>query len=104
MAWSEHNDGKNRVHCFTKAVTFKHTTTLFSLSNHYILSREWLLLTNYHSSHMGLKSVRCDRAVDYEGSSLYSEVFKSVKPSELYILSRGKGHGLRPRPFPQLRM
>ena len=32
---------------------FKHTTTLFSLSDHYILSREWevivdLVQTNYH--------------------------------------------------------
>ena len=31
-------------------------------------------------------------------------VLSQLKPSELYILSCGKGHGLRPRPFPHLRM
>ena len=31
-------------------------------------------------------------------------VLSRLKPSELYILSFGKSHGLRPRPFPQLRM
>ena len=58
----------------------KHTTTLFPLSDHYILSREWRAIvdqvqTNYHGRPMVLYSVRCDRAVDYEGSSLWSEVF-----------------------------
>ena len=28
---------------------------------------------------MVLKSVRCDRAIDYDGSSLWSGVYKSVK-------------------------
>ena len=50
-------------------MSLKHTTTLFPLSYHYILSREWrvfddLLQTNYHGRSMVLKSVRCDRAVD----------------------------------------
>ena len=31
-------------------------------------------------------------------------VLSQLKPSELYFLSCGKGLGLRPRPFPQLRM
>ena len=31
-------------------------------------------------------------------------VLSQLKPSEHYILSCGKGLGLRPRPFPQLRM
>ena len=31
-------------------------------------------------------------------------VLSQAKPSEFYILSCGKDHGLRPRPFPQLRM
>ena len=31
-------------------------------------------------------------------------VLRQLKPSELYILSHGKSLGLRPRPFPQLRM
>ena len=58
----------------------KHTTTLFSLSDHYILSREWRVIvdqvqTNYHGRPVVLKSVRCDRAVDNEGSSLWSDVF-----------------------------
>ena len=61
-------------------VLLKHTTTLFSLSDHYIVSREWrvtvdLEQSNYHGKPMVLKSVRCDRAVDYEGSSLCSDVF-----------------------------
>ena len=59
---------------------FKHTTTLFSLSDHYILSREWRAIVeqvqnNYHGGPMVLKSVRCDRAVDYEGYSLCLDVF-----------------------------
>ena len=61
-------------------LTLKHTTTLFSLPDHYMLSREWrvivdLLQTSYHGSPIVLKSVRCDRTVDYEGSSLCSNVF-----------------------------
>ena len=31
-------------------------------------------------------------------------VLSQLKSSELYILSCEKGHGLRPRPFSQLRM
>ena len=58
----------------------KHTTTLFALSDHNILSRESRVIvdpiqTNYHGRLMVLKSVKCDRAVDYEGTSLYSGVF-----------------------------
>ena len=58
----------------------KHTTTLFSLSNRYILSREWRIIvdqvqTYYHGRPMVLKLVRCGRDVDYEGSSLCSDVF-----------------------------
>ena len=67
------------VQANTPSSPLKHTTTLFSLSDHYILSWEWrvianLVHTNYHGGHMALKSVRCDRAVDYEGSSLWSNV------------------------------
>ena len=56
----------------------KHTTTLFSLSDHYILSREWRVIvdqehTNYHGRPIAL--VMCDRAVDYDGSSFWSDVF-----------------------------
>ena len=59
---------------------YLHTTTLFSLFDHYILSREWRVIvdqvqTNYHGRPMVLKSVRCDQAVDYDGSSLWSDVF-----------------------------
>ena len=61
-------------------IPLKHTTTLFSLSDHDILSREWRVIvnqvqTNYHGGPMVLKSVRCDQAIDYEGSSLLSDVF-----------------------------
>ena len=56
-----------------------HTTTFFVLSDHYILSREWKVVvdqvqTNYHARPMVLYSVTCDRVVDYEGSSLWSDV------------------------------
>ena len=69
---------------------------------HSNISREWrvivdLVQTNYHGRPIVLLSVRCDRAVDYDGSSLWSDV-------ELYILGCGKKPGLRPRSFPQLRM
>ena len=55
---------------------------------------------------MVLKSVRCDRAVDYEGSFrwMFGCDLSQLKPSELYILSFEKDLGLRPRPFLQLRM
>ena len=61
-------------------VKLKHTTTLFALFNHYILSREWRVIvdqvqTNYHGRLTALQSVRYDRAVDYEGSSLFSDVY-----------------------------
>ena len=55
---------------------------------------------------MVLLLVRCDRAVDYEGSSLsdYGRMCFKLKPSELYILSCGNGLGFWPRRFPQIRM
>ena len=58
----------------------KHTTTLFSLSDHDILSRERRVIvdqvqTNYHGRPVVGLSVRCDRSVDYEGYSLWSDVF-----------------------------
>ena len=58
----------------------KHTTTSFSLSDRYILSRGWRVIvdqvqTNYHGRPMVLKLVRCGRDVDYEGSSLCLDVF-----------------------------
>ena len=51
------------------------------LSGHYILSREWrvivdLVQINYHGRPVVLKSVRCNRAVDNEGSSLCSGVIQ----------------------------
>ena len=56
----------------------KHTTTLFSLSDNYILSPEWRLFvdqvqTNYHGMPNGIGQMVL--AVDYEGSSLWSDVF-----------------------------
>ena len=61
-------------------LVLKRTTTLFALSDHYILSREWRVIvdqvqTNYHGRPMVLQSVRCDRVVGYEGFSLWSDVF-----------------------------
>ena len=61
-------------------VILKHTTTLFSLSDHYILCRDWRLIvdlvqTIYHGRSTVSKSVRCDSAVDYEGYLLWSDVF-----------------------------
>ena len=57
-------------------------------TRHCILSREWrvivdLVQTNYHGMPMVLKSVGCNRAVDHEGSSLCTDVFKSVKTLEV---------------------
>ena len=51
--------------------TFKTHHTLFALSDHYILSREWRVIvdqlqTYYYGRPMVLYSVRCDRVVDYE--------------------------------------
>ena len=59
----------------------KHTTTLFSLSDHDILSREWRVIvhevqTDYHGRPMVLYAVKGDRTVDYEGFSLWSDVFQ----------------------------
>ena len=71
---------RNKMYEIWSNVYLKHTTTLLSLSDYYILSREWrvivdLVQTNYCDRPFVLKSVRCDRAVDYEGSSLWSGVF-----------------------------
>ena len=60
--------------------TLKHTTTFFSLCDHYNLCWEWRVFvdqvqTNYHGRPMVLKSVRCVQAADYEGLSLWSDVF-----------------------------
>ena len=58
----------------------KHTTTLFSLTEHDFLSQEWRVIvdqvqTNYNGRHiMVLQSVRFDRAFDFEGSSFWSDV------------------------------
>ena len=59
----------------------KHITTLFSLSDHDILSQERRVIvhqveTNYHDRPMVLESVRRCRTVDYEGFSLWSDVFQ----------------------------
>ena len=67
-------------HLCSYSILLKHMTTLFSFSNHDILSREWRVIvdqvqTNYHGRPIVLKLVRCDRAVDYEGYSLWSGVF-----------------------------
>ena len=54
----------------------KHTTKLFALSDHYILSREWrVIVDQIQNKYMMLLSVRCDRPADYEGSLLLSDVF-----------------------------
>ena len=70
----KHEHALNNLH-------LNHTTAIFALSDHYILSRDWRFIvdqvqTNYHGRPMVLESVRCDRAVYYEGSSLWSGVFK----------------------------
>ena len=92
-------------------IVLKHTTTLFALFSHYILSQEWRVIvgqvqTNYH----GIVSLWC-----YNQSGVtellimrdphYCLMWLSqLKLLELYILSCGKGLGFRPRPFPQLRI
>ena len=49
----------NRAPLKNHSTLLKHTTTLFSLSDHYILSREWRVIvdqvhTNYHGGPMVL--------------------------------------------------
>ena len=91
------------IHIIRQIILLKRTTTLFALSDHYILSREWRIIvdqvqTNNHGRHMILLSVRCDRAVDYEGSPLsvlmVGCVLSQLKPEELYILSCEKSLGV----------
>ena len=87
--------------------------SVFSLSDHDILSREWRVIVhqvqiNYHG-----------RPIQYCNQSGATEllimgifiilimvvcVLSQLKPSELYILSLEKALGLRPRPFSKLRM
>ena len=74
-------ESRNTLSTLPEYLTLKHTITLFSLSDHCILSREWrvivdLVQTNYHGRLMVLKSVRYNRTVDHEESSL---CLKSVK-------------------------
>ena len=76
----------------------KHNTTLFALCDHWILSREWRVIFDYNIE------TECDRTVEFEDPHYGRMYFKSVKTPEFYILSCGKGHGLRPMAFPQLRM
>ena len=66
--------------CVWNSLVLKHTTTLFSLSDHYIPSWEWRVIVEqaqikYHGRPMLFKSVNCDRARDYDGSSSWSVVF-----------------------------
>ena len=63
-------------------VLFKthHYIIFFVRPPHSNISREWrvivdLVQTDYHGRPIVLLSVRCDRAVDYDGSSLWSDVF-----------------------------
>ena len=86
----------------------QHTTALFSLSDLYILGREWRVIVdqvqiNYHGGPMmlaynqsGVNELLIMRDPHY-GRMCF-------KPLELYILSCGKGLRLRPPPIPQLRM
>ena len=88
----------------------KHTTTLFSLSDHYIVSRELRVIAeqvqiNYHGRPNGTIISQVWSSCWLWGILIMVGcVLSQLKPSELYILSCGKGHGLRPRPFLQLRM
>ena len=71
---------KNSLKSIPELTVETHPYTI-SFSDHYILSGEYrvivdLVHTNYHGRPMVLKSVRCDRAFDYEGSSLWSDVFQ----------------------------
>ena len=88
----------------------KHTTTLFALSDHYILSREWRAIvdqvqTNYHGRSIGTIISQMWPSCWLWGVVLMVEcVLSQLKPSKLYILSCGKCLDLRPRHFPQLRI
>ena len=88
----------------------KHTTTLISLSDHYILSREWRVIvdtlqTDYHGRPMVLKISQVWPSCWLWGILImFGCVLSQLKPAELYILSCEKSLGLRPRPFSQLWM
>ena len=73
---------------YTAILTLKHTTTLFSLSAHYILSQEWRVFVNQVKTNYHVMNI----------------VMLGCVLSHLRILSCGKSLGLRPRPFPQLRI
>ena len=87
------------------------STTLLSLSDHYILSREWRVIvdqvqTNYHRSPNSavISQVWPSWIWIWWILIIFGCVLSQLKPSELYTLSCGRGLGLRPRPFLQLRV
>ena len=81
----------------------KHTTTLFSSSDHYILSREWRVIvdqvrTNYHGRPMVLKiSQVWPRCWLWGILILFGCIISQLKPSKLYILSCGNLECRAPR-------
>ena len=88
---------------------FKTTTTLFALSDHYILGRNGeLMLIEYRPIIMvGLWSYNQSAGIDLLIMRIhhYGRMrLSQLNSSELYILSCGKSLGLRPGPSPQLRM
>ena len=94
---------------FPLCCSLKHTTTLFSLSDHYILSRELRIfvdkvLTNYYGRPMVLNLSSVTQLLIMRDLHYARMCFKSVKTLELYIPTCENNLGLRPRPFSQLRM
>ena len=66
----------------------KHTTTLFALSNHYILSREWRVIvhqvqTNYHGG--PIWSYNQSGVTKRDTHIVVGCVLSQLKPTELYF-------------------
>ena len=86
------------THCMIRAwyCILKHTTTLFALFDHYILSRKWWVIANKVETYHG---IGCGAIISQVWPSCWlwgilimvGCVLSQLKPSERYILSCEKG-------------
>ena len=91
--------------CISLLVQLKHTTTLFFLSDHDILSREWRVVVDQerNNQHGRPNCTIISRVWPifwlWGILIMVGCVLSQLKPSEFSILSCEKGLGLRPRSF-----
>ena len=88
----------------SRSPVLKLTTTLFSLSDHYILSQEWRVIVDQVHTNGTIISQVWPSCWLWGILIMVGCVLSQLKPSELYILSCGKDRGLQARFFPQVRM